>query len=117
MTESSPVSGNFVLTPVQPGVWTGKAGKSVTVSVSSSGNLTKMHDAAYPDDTDLPVSSNKATFTIASDGNSHDLGVGITPPASPQPWTMVEVGKDGSTQRLIGAIAGQPDAVVTIKPS
>jgi hypothetical protein len=108
---------NFVLSPVSTGVWTGKAKANVVASIrSTNNNATKMHDAAYPDDTANAVNNNQSTFAIADDQKDHTLNVGITPPANPDNWSIVEVGADGTTQTLADLLAGVSVGAVEIKP-
>lgn len=108
---------NFVLSRVSAGVWTGTAKATVVVSVrSTSNNATKMHDAAYPDETAITVKNNQSSFAIADDQKSHTLNVAITPPANPDSWSIVEVGADGTTQTLANFLAGVGVGAVEIKP-
>jgi hypothetical protein len=108
---------NFVLSPVTPGVWTGKAKANVTVSVrSSDSNATKLDDAAYPDDTSITVNNNQSTFAIAGDQKDHTLNVGVTPPANPDNWSIVEIGADGTAQKLADFLAGVGVGAIEIKP-
>jgi len=108
---------NFALSPVSTGVWTGKAKANVIVSVrSTNSNATKMHDAAYPDDTAITVSNNQSTFAISDDNKSHTLNVAITPPANPDNWSIVEVGANGTTQTLASFLAGDSVGAIEIKP-
>lgn len=108
---------NFVLSLVSTGVWSGKAKANVTVSVrSTNNNATKMHDAAYPDDTAITVTNNQSTFTISDDNKTHALNVAISPPASPDNWSIVEVGADGTTQTLASFLAGDSVGGIQIKP-
>jgi hypothetical protein len=110
---------NFVLTSTTPGIWTGKAGSNVVVSVRSvNANSTTLHDAAYPDGTAITnIANGNATFSISQDGKKHNLTVGITPPPVPDDWSMVEVGADGTTQDLLDVFAGQALGSIVIVPS
>ena len=108
---------NFVLSLVSTGVWTGKAKANVSVSVrSTNNNATKMHDAAYPDDTVITVANNQFTFAITDDNKTHTLNVAISPPANPDNWSIVEVGTEGGTQTLASFLAGDSVGAIQIKP-
>lgn len=109
---------SFVLEPVSPGIWTGKAGAKVCVSVRSvNGNATTLHDAAYPDGTAINVAAGNACFNITDDGNNHTLDVAIIPPAFPDDWSLVEIAPDETTQDLLDVLAGQSVGAIIIQPS
>ena len=106
-----------MLSLVSTGVWTGKAKDNVIVSVrSTNNNATKMHDAAYPDDTAITVTNNQSTFAITNDNKTHTLNVAISPPANPDNWSIVEVGTEGGTQTLASFLAGDSVGAIQIKP-
>jgi hypothetical protein len=110
---------NFVLISVGPGVWKGTAGETVQINVESDdANATKLLNAAYPGGTAInPDQQNKFEFKISDDASAHTLTVQIAPPAAPDDWQIVEVGKDGTTQELAGFDAGDPDGDVVIQRS
>lgn len=92
---------NFVLSPAEEINWQGSTNAQVTIQVVPIGTTKiRLDQPAYPDDTPLASAGDKATLKVES--GRHDLNVNITPRNEPPVvWSVVEIGKDGTSQTLI----------------